>query len=168
MSIGADPHYSVFLPTRQLLCYSVHGKKGHIFNLISNRKMVMNALFVPDARREEVTWIGEIGIVIRNFKSGAEVNPTKLSFHTSTKSLNVDDKISLKATRIEGITISNGKTHICEASEARKPGQQPEVHVALIDAGLNFTIKFLTEHLDMIWEGTHKQPTDSHGLIGKL
>ena len=167
VSIGADPHYSVFLPTQQLLCYSVHGKKGHIFNLISNKKMVINALFIPDARREEVTWIGEIGIVIRDFKSGVEVNPTKLSFHASNKSLNIDGQTTLKAAKIKGITISNGKKHISETMEATMPGQQPEVRVALIDAGLNFTIKFLTEHLDMIWEGTHKQPTDSHGLIGK-
>ncbi len=51
---GDDPHFSIVLPSGRLLCYTVQGEHGFSFNLISNKKMTMNARFVPDSRRSEV------------------------------------------------------------------------------------------------------------------
>ena len=53
--MGGDPHFSIMLPTKQQLCYSIQGESGFTFNLISNELMQMNALFVADSKREEVT-----------------------------------------------------------------------------------------------------------------
>ncbi len=48
IGLGDDPHYSILLPSGQLLCYSVQGEHNFTFNLISNSLLQMNALFVPD------------------------------------------------------------------------------------------------------------------------
>ena len=61
---GGDPHFSVLLSDGNLLCYSVQGKRNSAFNLISSTNFLINAKFIPDSKREEVTWMGSIGIVI--------------------------------------------------------------------------------------------------------
>jgi len=45
-TMGGDPHSSIMLPDNNMLCYTVQGKRGSVFNLISNKNFHMNALFV--------------------------------------------------------------------------------------------------------------------------
>jgi len=45
-TMGGDPHFSIMLPDNNMLCYTVQGKRGSVFNLISNKNFHMNALFV--------------------------------------------------------------------------------------------------------------------------
>ena len=73
----------------------------------------MNAKFVPDARREEVTWIGSMGIVVRN-SAYKDSNATKLRFEVEGKRIFVDDKVVLKAKNVEKLVFSNGKLTISE------------------------------------------------------
>ena len=163
-SLGDDPHFAVSLPDGKLLCYTVQGEHGFAFNLISNKKVYMNAMFVPDARREEVTWLGTMGIVIKN--SGyKKSNMTKLRFEAIKNKIYIDNQMSLDARNIEKITFEGGKLKISEAPPT-EGYKQPLVRIDLKDVELSFSIKFMTEHLDLYWHSTGQKLTDSHGLIG--
>ena len=158
-----DPHYSILLPNGQLLCFTVHGQSGFSFNLISNKQMHMNALFVQDPKREEITWIGSLGVVVRGTRY-KNSNITKLRFDASEKKIYIGKKVTLLAQKIEHLTFSKGKLSITEF--ASKP-EHPVVHVDLQDVGLSLTVRFKRFHLDIEWNKVNKQPKGTHGLIGK-
>ena len=162
---GGDPHYSVLLPTGQLLCYSVHGEHDFAFNLISSDIMQMNALFIADSRREEITWIGELGITVKQGPR-KRANTTKVRFCATENTVCIGDKVKLNAHKVEKIIFANGKISISEG--IRDEGNdRPEVVVEFPDLGLSFTVWFVRgKHLDMSWnrvEGKLKHP---HGMIG--
>ena len=163
---GDDPHFSIMLPTGQLLCFTVQGEHNFAFNLISNEKVHMNAMFLPDSRRSEVTWMGSIGITVmnsgyKNFKS----NTTSLRFVAKENMVYIGDKVVLLARNIEKLTFTNGKMNISEAPPV-EGFKYPEVLVDLQDVSLSFSIKFMNEHLDIFWRSTGVQTVNSHGLIG--
>ena len=166
MNVGDDPHFSIALPSGKLLCYTVQGEHGFTFNLISNKKIHMNAMFVPDSRREEVTWLGSMGIIIHS-SSYKKSNGTALRFESKVNTIHIGDKITLKARNIEKLTFSNGKLTISEAPPV-EGFKYPAVYVDLQDVGLSFTIKFMNEHLDLFWHSTGQVIGDSHGIIGEL
>ena len=163
--VGDDPHFAVTLSNGKTLCYTVQGEHGFAFNLISNDKVYMNAKFVPDAYREEVTWLGTMGIVVNN-NGYKKSNMTKLRFEAILNKIYIDDQMVLDARNIEKITIENGKLVISE--DAPTEGyKQPFVRVDLKDVELSFSIQFMTEHLDLYWHSTGQKTADSHGLIGR-
>ena len=165
VDVGDDPHFSIAMPSGQLLCYTVQGEHGFTFNLISNKKIHMNAMFVPDSRREEVTWLGSMGIVIHS-SSYKRSNGTALRFEAKANTIHIGNKIMLKARNIEKLTFSDGKLTISEAPPV-EGFKYPTVYVDLQDVGLSFTIKFMNEHLDLFWHSTGQVIGDSHGIIGK-
>jgi len=126
----------------------------------------MNAMFVPDSRREEVTWLGSMGIIVQNsqYKNS---NATYLRFETKGKKIYVGNKVALQAKNIEKLSFNKGKMTISEAPPY-EGFRYPSVLVDLRDVGLNFTIKFLNEHLDLFWHNTGKDTESSHGLIGEF
>ena len=161
--LGDDPHFAIFLPSGKLLCYTVQGEHSFAFNLISNDKMHMNALFVPDSLREEVTWIGSLGIVIQNsYFQGS--NTTRIRFESKINEIHINDKVILDAKNIEAITFHNGKLLISEGPVI-ETFHYPSVRVNLNDLGMSFTVNFTGQHLDMMWNKL-KETEDSHGLIG--
>ena len=160
--MGGDPHYSILLPNGGMLCYSVQGEHGFNFNLISNKQLQMNALFIPDAKREEVTWIGALGVVVKHSAYKGS-HTTKLRFTLEGKMLFIGDKVQLNVKNIDKITLSEGKLTISETMEIIKV---PEVKVELKDVGLSFFVRYMSSHLDMVWDKVGTQPKDSHGMIG--
>ena len=163
--MGDDPHFSIALPGGKLLCYTVQGEHGFTFNLISNEMVFMNALFVPDSRRDEVTWLGSMGISV---KSGyRKSNSTALRFEALEKKIYINDKVVLLPKNVEKLTFSNGKLTISEAPPM-EGFKYPKVYVDLQDVGLSFSIQFLAEHLDLFWHSTGQQTENSHGIIGML
>ena len=60
--------YSFYSPPRRFLVatltsassFQLEGEHGFIFNLITDEVMQVNALFIPDAVRSEVTWLGAL------------------------------------------------------------------------------------------------------------
>ena len=164
--IGDDPHFSIVLPDGTSLCYTVQGEQGFVFSLISNKMLHMNAMFVPDSRREEVTWLGSIGIVVHNniYKTS---NATYLRFDAKGKKIYIGDKVALEAKNIEKLSFNNGKLTISEAPPV-EGFKYPSVEIDLQNVGLHFTIKFMNEHLDLFWHGTGHETKNSHGLIGEL
>ena len=43
---------------------------------------------------------------------------------------------------------------------------RPEVQVNLEDLGLDFSVRYTKNHLDIVWNSITQQPKDSHGIIG--
>ncbi len=41
------------------------------------------------------------------------------------------------------------------------------LQVELRDVGLSFFVRYMSNHLDMIWDSVATQPKDSHGMIGE-
>lgn len=161
---GDDPHFSVVLPSKKMLCYSVMGKHHHSYNLISNEHLLLNAIFAPDSRREEVTWIGTLGVIAKNLTSNGTMS--KLKFVARPRRIFIDDKATLYPKNINKIVVKNGRVSISQ-SEPTIGFRYPSVLVILVDSGLTFTIRFMNEHLDMFWHSTAQQHSHSHGLIGK-
>ena len=125
----------------------------------------MNAMFVPDSRREEVTWLGSMGIIVKG--TGQKDNMTALRFQACENKIYVNDKVVLDARNIEMLTFSSGKLTISEAPPM-EGFKQPRVHVDLVDVGLSFCVDFMKEHLDLLWHSTGQHLEESHGIIGKV
>lgn len=161
--MGGDPHFSLLLPTGQLLCFSVQGEQGFTFNLISNDQVQVNAFFVPDDQRDEVTWIGALGIVAKSSRY-KHMNSTKLHFEASERKIFIGDKVTLEAAGIGGISLANGRLTVQDREER---SENPEVSVSLEDVGMEFVVKYLKgNRLDMVWKKVSQQSRNSHGLIG--
>lgn len=163
--MGGDPHFSIVLPSGKLLCYNVQGKHGLSFNLIHSKTLHMNAMFVPDSKRKEVTWLGSIGVVVSNvYYQG--LNVTKLKFDVNTKKVHIGKKVTLKVKNIKEMTFSNGRLTISE-NHPKDRSKKPAVRVNVDDVGLSFTIRFTGNHLDVFWHHVGEQRENFHGLIGR-
>ena len=163
---GGDPHFSIVLPDSTRLCYSIQGKVNTAFNLISNSKFIINALFVPDSKREEVTWMGSIGVVFTKALRYGGSKITHFKFDAVTQAIHVGDKITLSAKTIKEIASKNGSISIIELTNHATPPRHPAVVFHLAELGLHFTVKFRDDHLDMFWFSP-VTGSSSHGLIGE-
>ena len=124
--------------------------------------MQVNALFVPDAVRSEVTWIGELGIVVKGAKYKL-LNDTKLRFVAAEKMVYLDQSTTIAAEGVEKIQLTNGKLTLVKRT---RNSSLAEIVVLLEDVGLGFSVRFVKgNHLDMVWKKVSQQP-NSHGLIG--
>ena len=162
---GDDPHFSIVLPGGKMLCYTVQGEHGFSFNLIANERLIMNAKFVPDSRRSEVTWMGSMGIIVKD-NTYKQANATNFRFEARSKKIFIGDKVELAAKNLERLTFKNGKLTISEAPPV-EGFRYPSIYVDLKDVEIAFTMKFMSEHLDIFWHKTGDKTTNSHGIIGK-
>ena len=158
--MGGDPHFSLLLPTGQLLCFSVQGEHNFTFNLISNQFLNVNARFDQDAVRSEVTWIGSLGVVVKTKRK-----TTKIRFDALTKMIHIDNKATVLAEKTSKLTVTGGKLSLTENTQAVE-GKVPEVSVEVTDVGVSFTVRFMKTHLDMVWQKVGWKMEESHGIIG--
>ena len=163
--MGGDPHFSILLPTNQLICFSIQGEHDFTFNLISNRRLQVNALFVPDRVREEVTWIGALGIVVKDTRY-KQMEDIKIRFMAEEERIYIGDRVKLNARGVRKISLAKGTLSL---KENEREGGPIEVDVSLGDVGLEFTVSFVKgNHLDMMWKKVANQSINTHGLIGTL
>ena len=165
-AVFGDPHFNIMLPNKQSLCFTLQGQHGFVFNLLSNQLLQINALFVPDKERSEVTWLGSLGLVVKNnhFKKS---NITKVRLVADERMIYISDKIKLHAKSVEKLIFVNGKLKIVEAVRENDQKVHLEVQINLVDLGLNFIVWFVKgSHLDMTWNNVLQQPKRSHGIIG--
>ena len=163
-AMGGDPHFSIVLPDSHMLCYTVQGEHGSVFNLISDKNVHMNALFVPNAGKRNATWIGALAIVIGN--SSQLSNVTKITIDATSKSICVGDGITLAAKDVQKLHFKHGELLSSISKQGGNRGN-PKVNVILEDVGLQFTVRFTQKHLEMFWKSMGTLCEDSHGLIGK-
>ncbi len=125
----------------------------------------MNARFIADSIREEITWIGELGVVVKQAPK-KKSNTTQLRFCAKEKTVCVGDKMKLKAAGIEKMSFSNGQLAISERM-GESDLERPEVIVEFPDAGISFTVVFVRgKHLDMVWNKVEPNMGKPHGMIG--
>lgn len=165
MTLGDDPHFSVVLPSKKLLCFSVQGTHGFNYNLISNKHLVMNAKFVPDSRRDEVTWIGSLGLTIHGASFPGD-NNTTIRLESIPPTISINGRVRLDPHDIELVAVINGKLRVTEGKSVVKGFKYPSVKFNV--ASISFSIVFKREHLDLFWHTTQQQTEQSHGLIGRL
>ncbi len=181
-TVGGDPHFSVVLPSGDMLCYSIQGKQNEMFSLISNKWLHMNAQFVPDKRRPEVTWLGTIGIVAAQYgQENKYSNTVHLVFHGMNKTVYIEhgnaEPRMINAADVVEITVRKRDLSI-RYKEKNKKKLRGEKHVKyniqveLIDIGLAFNIRFVKNRLDLFWHNTSNNSVislnKSHGLIGQF
>ena len=160
--MGGDPHFSIALHDGKMLCYSVQGRPNSVFNLISCDHFFINAKFVPDSKRKEVTWMGVVGVVLK--KGGSIV--THFLFDAQNHTMHIGSKISLAAGTIKELASDNGTLSVVGRHGSVFFSNHPTVRLHLKEEGLDFTVKYENQHLDMSWYRAVKS-TNSHGLIGK-
>ena len=125
----------------------------------------MNAHFVADQKRKEVTWIGTMGIVVEGTKY-KQMNQTKIRFVAKEGAVFIGENVRLEAKGVGKILLAGGHLSISERESNKGP---VEVFVSLQEVGLDFTVRFVKgNHLDMMWNKVIKQPQNSHGLIGQF
>ena len=159
--MGSDPHFSVLLPSGSLLCYTVQGKRGSVFNLISNQHLEMNALFVPDPNPSDKvkTWLGQIGITVKGLERYIQ-----LVFTAATSDITVNKKISIPSNIVEKLAFKSGRLVMMRSRKTRRP----KVYIQYDDAGLHLSIVFVNDHhLDLVWHSTSSVTSKSGGLVGK-
>ena len=98
--IGSDPHFAIWLAGGSLLCYTFQGMHSAIYNLLSNKRLQMNALFIPDDAAYNNTWLGSIGISVLD--NGDKV--ATLQFIADDGLVRIGERIQLDA----AILISTG------------------------------------------------------------
>lgn len=126
----------------------------------------MNALFVADSVREEVTWIGGLGVVIKD-SPYKDSDMTTIRFNANKKTILIGNDVILMAQNIDRLTFKNGKLAISEANRDYNCSCFG-VQIELNDVGLNFSIHFIkNNHLDMMWDNVEYLSKDSHGIIGQ-
>ena len=162
---GGDPHFSVLLTDGKLLCYSVQGESNSAFNLISSSDFVVNAKFIPDSKREEVTWMGSIGVVLHKALQFRTSKVTHIQFNAKSHTIYIGIEVPHNVNEVREIISKNGNISIVERDPKFTP-LHPAVKVHLKDVGLYFTVKFYGEHLDLKWHHVVKD-SNSHGLIGE-
>ena len=166
VGVGGDPHFSILLQDNKQLCYSVQGKSDSVFNLISSTDFLINAKFVADSKREGITWMGSIGVVINKALHYGGSKVTHFRFDAKDRTIYIGDKLVVDTSTIRELTSENSTISIVELYSSASPTHHPGVKVHLKDIGLYFTIMFQREHLDMQWHSPVEQ-SNSHGLIGE-
>ena len=163
MCMGSDPHFAIRLSGGNLLCYTFQGVHNTTFNLVSNKQLQMNALFVPDDTNWDNTWLGSIGITV--FHHGKKT--TTLQFTASDQLIRIGDRVQMEAKAIKKLSFHDGKLTMFEVPSNNTP-RYPRVQVQIVDSNLNFTVGFAkNNHLDLYWHSTGVPYDESKGVIGE-
>jgi hypothetical protein len=160
--VGSDPHFSVFLPSGGLLCYTIQGQANSFFNLINNEHLVMNALFVPDPNPafKIGTWLGQIGITVKGVEKRIQ-----LVFTASTSEVTLNKKVSIPSSTVEKLSFRTGKLVMMKSKQTQH--LHPRIYIDCDDVGLHLSVVFINDHrLDLIWHSISKITGKSRGLIG--
>ena len=150
VSSGEDPHFSVLLPTNQLICFTIQGEQGFIFNLVHSPLITINAEFIQDKERSEVTWISRLGIVM-NTNSYHGNNKTTLRFEASGKILYVNEKNQFLAQDLSKVTFAHGKVMISTVSRSEKSSNNTSIHIHVVELGFSFSVEYIQDHLDILY-----------------
>ena len=161
-SSGEDPHFAVLLPSKQQLCFTVQGEPGFIFNLVEGTHLTVNAMFVQDRVRKEVTWIGTLAVVVDNTR----YSKVTLRFEADKEIVYINERTHFYVRNISEISFGKKGMNV-KSTPKRNPSQ---INVNIRQIGLKFTIDFVGQHLDTIY---HKIPSNQHnssyrGLLGQF
>ena len=163
-----DPHFSVPLLSKEVLCYSIQGYSGLAFNLICNNNYVINALFVDtEGDTSEATWIGKLAIFPQNNNKSDAVVFDAVVFDSVNQEIVVVSDGNLKAAMIKQIIFNeNGTAKFTHT--AKKETGNPTIRVMYTKPQAKFDVTFYKNHLNVDWSMNYDELHNSHGLMGML
>ena len=163
MMTGSDPHFSVRLPSGQLLCFTVQGEVGMSFNLISTDELEMNARFIRLPDHPNNTWLGALGITVAG---------RKLIFNSTSGKVSIEHKMTFDPSAVQKITVNDRQLFLEMTKEVTRGNNKVEVDIRQLN--LKFTVVFVTrkhmesQHLDMLWNSGGIDTETIHGLLGMI
>ena len=162
IDIWGDPHFTVPLLSKELLCYSIQGYPGLAFNLIYTKNFIINAQFVDSVGdTSEATWIGKLAVIPHHIN-----NSEAILFDSAEQTVTVVGHGSFKASTIKKIIISEGnKIKFFQGIE--KQTGNPTVHVSYTNPQADFDVNFHSNHLNVDWNLQYDEFPGLHGLMGK-
>ena len=149
-----------------MLCYNVQGRNYSVFNLIGCSKFNMNAEFVPDAKRPNVTWMRTIGVVLDKALRYKDSRVTGFKLDSKEHTVHIGNKLALSVSSIKEISSQNGTITLVRRKSKYSPNRHPDVKFNLKEVGLHFTVKYESDHLDIFWH-MPLRGSNCHGLIGR-
>ena len=161
-AVIGDPHFIVPLKSGKMLCYSIQGYPGLVFNLIHSQSIIINAQFIDSIHdTTEATWIGKLAVISQH------VPKTQIAiFDSINKEIIIFGYGKIKAAVIKNITFyESGKVKFIQAM--KKEGGNPIIHVQYMEEQANFVVEFYKNHLDINWNLQYDKLHELHGLIGK-
>ena len=161
--IFGDPHFIIPLLSKEVLCYSIQGYPGLVFNLIYNKHFVINALFKESiGNTTEATWIGKLAVI----PQGKNKTDSVL-FDSVSQEVTVAGYGSMKASMIERITFTDNSVKFTQ-QVGRHVEEHHTIHVMYDEPQASFDVTFFTDHLNVNWNLQDKELPESHGLMGML
>ena len=164
VAVSGDPHFSIPLPSKQILCYSIQGYSGLAFNLISNQHITINALFIDSINDQtEATWIGKLAVIPTSKDDG-----TAVIFNSVDQEVEIQNEGKFQASVIEQINInSHDNLTIRFIKGMKKQNGNSHVRVVYSKQLAIFDVTFHSNHLDIDWIVQETMMENSHGLMGK-
>ena len=152
------------------MCFNIQGQPNFAFSLISDKYIKMNAQFVLPAIEEShtisnvSTFVGDLGLVVKNPKTG---NITIIKISSQDHSVAVGSSFTIiknKAVTVQvldkiSITVDNEQTSGLKDSSA---------WLYINCKGFGIKVRFYKKHLDMFLTKTSGLTKESDGIIGKL
>ncbi|XP_065903513.1 inter-alpha-trypsin inhibitor heavy chain H5-like [Dysidea avara] len=170
-SAAEDPHFFLPLQNGDYMCFSVQGIPDFAFNLISDKYIQFNAVFVLPAEEESQTianvstFLGDLGLVVKNPRTG---NTTVINVTARDHSVKVDNSLVFVKDKPVTVKVSNG-VQVIIVSKVQPKLKDASAWLSIeTEAGIDFEVKFYKKHLDMLLTRTTGLTKDAHGLIGQF
>jgi len=166
-AVMGDPHFTVPLMSKQLLCYSIQGYAGLAFNLISNSHITINAMFIDSVQdKSEATWIGKMAIIPHG--GGDDENYETIVLDSVNQAVIIQGQGKFKAAVVQEIHIHSHKNISVKFTRGMiKQVGNPVVRVIYTKPLASFDVTFHSNHLDVDWKIHDELIQNSHGLMGK-
>ena len=146
-----------------ILCYSIQGYPGLIFNLIYSEDFVINALFIDSiGDKKEATWIGKLAVIPRHVNKSEAV-----IFDSVNQEVVLVNQGHFRASVISTIFYDeSGKISMKFTPGIAKQAGNPTVHVKYNKPLASFDVTFYSNHLDVNWDLKYDSVPKIHGLMG--
>ena len=158
-----DPHFSVPLLHGGKLCYSIQGIPGLAFNLLSSRRLIINALFIDSVNDPtQATWIGKLAIISKHVGDSQPI-----IFDSVSQSINIVHQGTFKPQFLQHIMINEtGNIAVKTTHGLNRQAGNPTVTVFLTNPVASFDVTFHKDHLDVNWKMQTDEMDGSRGLLG--
>jgi len=171
-TIGNDPHFFIPLSNGDNLCYSVQGEPDFMFSLIKDKYLQLNAQFVLPAIDESdtidgvSTFLGNLGILLRNPKNGKSM---AIKVNAQDHSVKIGDETEIVVDVPVKVWIS--KDFNITASLFAEGKIMNKIYGARLQLntafGFGIRIRFYKKHLDMMITKSEGLTSEADGLMGK-
>ena len=152
------------------MCFSIQGQPNFAFSLISDKYIKLNGQFVLPAEEEShtisnvSTFIGDLGLVVKNPKTG---NTTTVKISAQDHSVAVESSLTIIKNKPITVQIFD-KVNISIDDNPQNGMTKDSTAWLYIDTkGFGIKVRFYKKHLDMFLTKTSGFTKEANGIIGK-